>query len=88
MRQHSTPPFVSLHKIMELKIFKCVALSDTTFGSLIYVDKGWVGIGPRTPLLDETLKVETSSAIGELPRTISDRLERDNISVVDSRHDD
>ena len=32
------------------------------------------------------MEVETSSSISELPRTISDRLEWDNISVVDSRH--
>ena len=34
------------------------------------------------------MKVETSPPISELPRTISDRLERDHIGVIDSRHSD
>ena len=73
---------------MELEILERVALSDTAFGSLINIDKRQVGGGPRTPLLDEPLKVETSAAIGKLPRTIADGLERDDIGVVDSRHVD
>ena len=40
------PPFVSLHKILELEILEHIALSDTSFGPLIDVDKGWVGVGP------------------------------------------
>ena len=73
---------------MELKVLERVTLSDTPFGSLVNVDKGWVGINPRTPLLGESLKVEASTSISELPRTVSDRLERNHVGVVDSRHDD
>ena len=82
------PPFVGLHKIMELEVFKRIALSDTPFGPLINVDKRWVGIDPRTPLLGESLEVEASSPISELPRTIADRLEGNDVGVVDSRHSD
>ena len=73
---------------MELEILERIALSDTPFGPLINVDKRRVGIGPGTPLLNESLKVEAGPPISELPRTISDRLERDHIGVVDSRHVD
>ena len=80
------PPFVGLHKIMELEVLERVALSNTPFGPLINIDKGWVGIDPRTPLLGESLKVESSSPISELPRTVSNRLEGNDVGVVDSRH--
>ena len=73
---------------MELKVFERVTLSDTPFRPLINVDKGRVGVGPRTPLLDKLLEVEASPPIGELPRTVANRLERDDIGIVDSRHDD
>ena len=80
------PPFVGFYEIMKLEVFKRIALSDTSFRPPVNVDKGWVGIDPRTPLLGKSLKVETSSPISKLPRTIPDGLEGDNISVVDTRH--
>ena len=40
------------------------------------------------PLLHELLNVETFLSIDELPRTVADRLEWDDIGVVDSRHCD
>ena len=82
------PPFVSFHKVVKLEIFKRIALSDTPFGPLVNVDKGRVGVYPRAPLLGESLKVEASPPKGKLPRTIADRLERDDVGVIDSRHDD
>ena len=71
---------------MELQVLERVTFSNTTFGPLVHVDKGRVGGSPRTPLLYELLKVEASPGIGELPRTITDRLEQDNIGVIDTRH--
>ena len=73
---------------MELEIFERFALSNTTFGPLVYIDKGRVGGSPRTPLLDKSLEVEASLSIGKLPGAITDRLKGNDISVVDSRHAD
>ena len=82
------PPFVGFHKIVKLEVLERIALSDTSLGPLINIDKVWVGVKPGTPLLHKPLHVEASSPISELPRTISDRLEGDGIGVHDSRHVD
>ena len=82
------PPFVGFHEVMKLEVFKRIALSDTSFRPLVNVDKRRVWVYPRTSLFGEPLKVETSSPISELPRTVADWLEGDDIGVVDSRHDD
>ena len=34
------------------------------------------------------MKVESSPPKCELPRTVADRLERDHVGVIDSRHSD
>jgi hypothetical protein len=39
-----------------------------------------------TPLLHKSLGVESILGVGELPGTVANRLERDNIGVVDLRH--
>ena len=82
------PPFVGFNEVVKMKVLERVALSDASFRPLVDIDKRGVGVGSLTPLLDESLEVESSSPISELPRTISDRLERDDIGVIDSRHDD
>jgi hypothetical protein len=80
------PPFVGLHKVMELEILERVTLNRATFGPLIYVDKRRVGGGPQAPLLLESLNVEAGPTESELARTVTDRLEGDDVGVVDSRH--
>jgi hypothetical protein len=80
------PPFVGFHKVMKLEVLERVTLNRATFGPLIHVDKGRVRGGPGTPLLLESLNVEPGPAKGELPRTVADRLEGDDVGIVDSRH--
>ena len=73
---------------MELEIFERIALSDTPFGPLVDVDERRVWVYPRTPLLGKSLKVEAGSSISELPGTISNRLEGNDVGVIDLRHCD
>jgi hypothetical protein len=71
---------------MELEVLERITLYRATFGPLVHVDKRWVWGSPRAPLLHKSLKVEPVPGKGEFPRSITNRLKRDDIGVVDSRH--
>jgi hypothetical protein len=71
---------------MELEVLERIALDRAMFGPLVDIDKGRVWGGPWAPLLHKSLNIEPFPGKGELHRPITDRLERDNIGVVDSRH--
>jgi hypothetical protein len=80
------PPFVGLHKVMELEVLERITLNRATFGPLIHATKDGYGADLEPLFFSNRWTLNLSPTKGKLARTVADRLEGDDVGVVDSRH--
>jgi hypothetical protein len=62
----SPPPFVGLNKVIQVQVVEWIRLHKGSFRPLVNINKGWVGRGSGTSLLDKSLTVESLFGSGEL----------------------